>query len=351
MGALTPQFLMDLESRMQVVTENEYSRLTQNLWWQNLAKVRTTTASKEIIAWLLSTAQIYPEGKGGNIRFDDLLSTYTTMEPRFSGAGLKLNKAQFEDTDGQGVNLAAEWSSQIGAQIAYWPQEQVARFLMTAHQAGVFVGYDGKPFFAVDHPVNPYRTGVTFANLLTGTAGAGLNTGTTSPGALPIDESVSVEVALANLQKLFAYICSIKMPNGKQPRRLRPRFLLTPPGLTFRAVQLTQAKFIAQATAGGGAASADVEALIAALGYATPVQADELAGFEDDKTYFVACEQINSTQLGAITYLEREAYKILYYGSQTEAELDRRDEYEWHVKGRNGLGAGHPFLLFKVKGV
>jgi phage major head subunit gpT-like protein len=345
MPALTPSFLMDLESRMQVVTENEYSRLIQNLWWQNLAKVRPTTAGKEIIAWLLSTAKIYPEGKGGNIRFDDLVSTYTTMEPRFSGAGLKLNKAQFEDTDGQGLNLAAEWSSQIGAQIAYWPQEQVANFLMTAHLAGTFVGYDGKPFFASDHPVNPYRTGVTYANLFTGGPSGSY------PGALPIDDSVPVDTALANLQKLFAYIASIKMPNGKQPRRLRPRFILTPPSLTFRAVQLTQAKFIAQAASGGGAAPADVEALIAAMGYAAPVQADELAGFENDKTYFVACEQINSSALGAITYLEREPYKINYYGSQTEAELDRRDEYEWHAKGRNGIGAGHPFLLFKVKGV
>jgi len=351
MPALTPQFMMDLESRMQLLTENEYARLVQGLWWQNLAKVKTTTAGKEILAWLLSTAKIYPEGKGGNIRFDDLVSTYTTMEPKFSGAGLKLNKAQFEDTDGQGMNLAAEWSSQIGAQIAYWPQEQVADFLMHAHEAGTYVGYDGKPFFAVDHPVNPYRTGVTFANLLTGTAGVGGNSGTTSPGALPIDASVPVDTALLNLQRLFAYIASIKMPNGKQPRRLRPRFILTPPSLTFRAVQLTQAKFIAQLASGGGAASADVEALIQALGYAAPVQADELGGFEDEKTYFVACEQVTSSQLGAITFLEREPYKILYYGSQTEAELDRRDEYEWHVKGRNGMGAGHPFLLFKVKGV
>jgi phage major head subunit gpT-like protein len=345
MPALTPQYLMDLESRMQLVTENEYSRLLTGLWWQNLAKVRTTTAGKEILAWLLSTAKIYPEGKGGNIRFDDLVSTYTTMESKFSGAGLKLNKAQFEDTDGQGLNLAAEWSSQIGAQIAYWPQEQIADFLMHAHEAGTFIGYDGVPFFSTNHPVNPYRTGNNFANLLTGAPSGSY------PGALPIDASVPVDTALANLQKLFAYIASIKMPNGRQPRRLRPRFLLTSPGLTFRAVQLTQSKFIAQAASGGGAASADVEALISALGYAAPIQADELAGFEDDKTYFVVCEQVTGSQLGAITYLEREPYKILYYGSQTEAELDRRDEYEWHVKGRNGIGAGHPFLLFKVKGV
>jgi phage major head subunit gpT-like protein len=345
MPALTPQFLMDLESRMQLVTENEYSRLTQGLWWQSITKVRQTQAGKEILAWLLSTAQIRDEGKGGNIAFDDLVSTYTTMEPKMSGAGLKLFRPQFEDTDGQGLNLAAEWSSQIGAQMAYWPQEQAAYFLKNGHDVARFTGYDKKAFFATDHPVNPYRTTVTFANLFTGAASGPY------PGALPIDESVTAEKALENLQKLFAYIASIRMPNGAQPRRLRPRFLLVPPRLIFRAVQLTQAKFIAQAVAGGGAASADVEALISALGFAMPQQVDELAGFEDDRTYFVACEQITSSQLGALVYLEREAYKINYYGPQTDAELSRKDELEWHCKGRNGLGAGHPFLLFKVKAV
>ena len=349
MPAVTPRFMTDLETNMSVVSENEYNRLTQNLWWPEITKVRQTQAGREIISWLLSTAQIKDEGpKGGNIRFDDLVSMYTTLEPRFSGTGLRLTKQQFEDTDGQGINLAAEWSGQVGAQFAYWPQEQAANFLMTAHLAGRFTGYDGKPFFATDHPTNPFRTGAAFANVFTGAAVPA----TGYPGALPIDEpTVSADVALQNLQKAYGYIAGLKMPNGRQPRRLRPRFILAPPLLMPRLVQLTSAKFIAQSAAGGGAAPADIEAIIALLGYAAPVQADELAGFEDNRTFFIACEQITSSQLGALIYLEREPYSIKFYGPQTEAELDRRDEYEWHAKGRNGLGAGHPFLLFKVRAV
>ena len=331
MGALTPQFLLDLESRMQIITENEYGRLLQNLWWQNVAVRRTTEKAKEVLAWLLSTAEIRDEGpKGGNIAFEDLVTTQTTLEHRFSGAGLKLLKQQFEDTDGSGINLAAEWSNQIGAQMAYWPQLRVAEFLKNGHLFSYATSYDGKPFFATDHPVNPYKPeGLKYANLLTGAASGAY------PGALPLHAAddpttptnggVTVEGAQANLQKLYAYIASIRMPNGTQPRYLRPKWIITPPAMMFQLVMATQAKVIAQSTAGGGAAGVDVEAAIRSLGYAMPIQADELAGFENDTTYFVIAEQVSSSQLGGLVYLEREPFRINYYGPQTDAILNRAD--------------------------
>jgi hypothetical protein len=339
MAALTPTVLMNLESRMSVITENEYNRLTQtqNLWWKLITRTRTTEMARDIVTWLLSTAMISDEGKGGNIRFEDLVSQYTTIEHGFSGAGLKLTKAQLTDTDGGGFDLAGAWSSDIGAQMVYYPQRQASDFLKRGHLASIYKAYDGKPFFAVDHQVNPYRASAgTFSNLLS---------------ALPIDDSVSPETALQNLQKVYAAIAGVRMPNGVDPRYLRPVGLICSPRLMFRAVMLTGAKYIPMATAGGGAAPADVEAVIKHLAFSAPIQADELAGFEDDKTYFVVCEQLASSQLGAGIFTEREPYQINYYGPQTEAILNRADEFEWHCKGRNGYSAGHPFLLFKVKGV
>jgi phage major head subunit gpT-like protein len=344
MPALTPTNLVTLETRMSMLTENEYQRLSQGVWWPTVTKVRPTGAGKEILSWLLSTAKIHDLGKGGNLIFEDLVSETTEIEPRFSGDGLKLTRAQFEDTDGQGLDLAAAWSGQIGAQMAYWPQELATALLMNGEDITKVRAYDKKAFFAVDHPVNPYRPIQTFTNLFTGTATA------TSPGKLPIDESVTVDVALQNLQKLVAYVASMKMPNGTQPRRLRLKYLIVPPALLFRAVQLTQAKFIAQA-ASGGAGVGDVEALIASLGFALPIQADELAGFEGDKTYFAVCEQITDTELGGLIYVDREPFRINYYGPQTDAVLNRADDLEWHCKGRNAMSAGHPYLIFKVKGV
>jgi hypothetical protein len=345
MGALTPQLVASLETRMQTLTESEYAELVKGLWWQTITKVRPSTGLKEIITWLLSTAMIKDQGKGGNIGFGDLVSTYTEIENRYSGDGLRLTVAQLTDTyngikGGLGFDLAAQWSTDIGAQMAYWPQAQAAHFLKNAHNlagAGGYTGYDGKAFFATDHPYNPFNVGAgTYKNLFTG------------GDAADISSAVTVDVALDNMAKVFALIASIKQANGQQPRRLRPKAIICGPKLFPRAVQLTSAKIIAQA-ATGGAASADVEGFIKALGYATPICADELDGFESDTTWFVAAEQVTSRQLGAVIYLEREPFRINYYGNVDQAELSRKDELEWHCKGRNAIAPGHPFLLFKVK--
>jgi len=143
------------------------------------------------------------------------------------------------------------------------------------------------------------------------------------------------------------------MPNGDDPRMLRPSGILCSPKLFPRAVQLSNAKYIAQAAVTGGG-GADVEALIGALGYGQPIMASELAGFESDTTYFVICEQVTSSQLGGIVYLQREAFSTRYYtgrggGNGVDAILDRLDELEWHNSGRNVTAPGHPYAVFKCK--
>lgn len=335
---------MDLESRMSILTEREYERLNNNLWWQQIARMRPSTGRRDIILWLLSTAQIRDQGLGGNIHFDDIVSQTTEIENKFSGAGLKLQRAQLEDTDGGGVELAAQWSSDIGAYMSYWPQKQATDLLQKGHQIADYRAYTTKAFFAVDHPLNPFNSSAgTYANLLTGASSGSY------PGALPIDDAVTADVALTNLGKIMAHIAGIKMPNGIDPRFLRPKAILCNPRMFPRAVQITSAKFMA-AAATGGAAVADVEAVIKALGYATPIMVDELAGFESDTTFFVACEQLATSQLGAVIYTEREPYKINYYGTIDQAALNRSQELEWHCLGRNVISPGHPYLLFKCKG-
>lgn len=337
MPALTPRVVMDLESRMSIISEREYERLNANLWWPTVARMRPSSGRREIVMWLLSTAQIRDQGAGGNIHFDDLVSQTTEFENKYSGAGLKLTRAQLEDTDGGGMELAAQWSSDIGAYMAYWPQLGATDLLKNGENAALYTAYTTKAFFAIDHPLNPFnlQAGV-YANLLTGA------------NAFPIDDSLDIDDALVNLGRLCAYIASIKMPNGRDPRFLRAKTILCSPRMYPRVVQLTSAKFLAQ-VAGSGAGSSDVEAVIRALGFATPVQCDELAGFENDKTYFVACEQLSTSQLGAVIYSQREPYRINYYGTMDSAQLNRSQELEWHCLGRNNTAPGHPYLLMKCK--
>lgn len=336
MPALTPSFVMDLESRMRHIQENEYVDLAKELWWDLTTKTIKSGSRREIITWVLNSAELESTGKGGNIAFDNMTIVETEFESATAAKGLKLARQKFEDLDGNGVQLATEWSGQMGAQFAYWPQKQTAAALKAGHLA-TSKAYDGKPFFATDHPLNPVNDSPgSYANLFTG---------------VPIDASVTVDVALANLSTVFSNIASIKTPNGVDPRHLRPKAILAGPKLFPRTVQLTSAKFIAQAaTTGGG--SGDVEALISALGYGRPTKADELAGFESDTTYFVVAEQITRSQLGGLLYIDREPFTVRYYtgrggGTGVDAILDRADELEWHASGRNQLGYGHPYLIFK----
>jgi phage major head subunit gpT-like protein len=360
MPLITPTFVYDLETRMRRITENEYLRLSasERLWWQKVAKVITSGTRREIIWWVLSTAQLQDQGQGGNIAFDDMYVQSAEYVARTAGKGFKLRRQQFEDQDGNGVQLATEWSLQMGAQHSYWPQKSIAALMKVGEST---LAYDGKNFFAKDHPVNPFNLGAgTYANLFSGAAASTPATDPNDavyPGACPIDDSVTADVALANLAKVYSYIASIRMPNGNDPRGLRPAGIMAGPRLFPRAVQLSSAKFLAMA-AGAAAAqggSTDVEGLIKAMGYGMPIQADEFAGFESDTSYYVLAEQIGSSQLGALAYVDREAFSIRYYtgrggGNGVDAILDRADELEWHTSGRNVAAFGHPWLLFKVRG-
>jgi len=353
MPALTPSFLFDFESGMQIISENEYARMvaSDNLWWSEVVHKRTSGKKREIIAWLLQTASIRPQGKGGNLHFADMAAVSQEFDMLNAGEGLKLTRDQVEDNDGNGFDFAREWSAQMGAYMAYWPQKASAQLILNGG-AATSISYDGVPFFSpigAPHPVNPFNAAAgSYANWFTGAAVGSY------PGALPIDESVSVDVALKNIMLALSYIAGIKMPNGVDPRFLKARRLLVPSRLVARAQQLTNAKFIAQAAA-GGAGSSDISAIVNNWGFMQPIEVQEFSGLNatQDLTWYLACDQVTSTQLGALLYFDREPFAITYYtgqggGTGVDAQLDRMRELEWHVQGRNTAGYGHPYALFQA---
>lgn len=343
MGQLTPDFLLDLESRMRRIQSRAYDRLLSNLVWTRFAKQSTMTGRREILTWLLDTARIdYVNELGGETEFDTLVMQTTEIESKSATGGLKLNRNQLDDHDGGGVQLAAEWSRGIGQYAAYWPQKQVFKALREGESTSA---YDGSNFFATDHPVNPFDSSAgTYANIFTGPASGSY------PGALPIDDSVTVDVALENLGKAVAYIASIPMPNGEDPRHLRVEGIAGPPRMMNRLVQLTNAQIIAQAAASGGG-SANIESVVKHLGFTQPMQVDEFGaafGGEDD-SYYLLARDIGSDELGGVVYSEREPFSVIYHGTMTDAQLARANQLQWVTRGRNVVTMGHPFLIFKGK--
>lgn len=343
---------------MQVIAEQEYQRLSQpgNLWYNQVAKERPTGETrKQRLLWLLDTARIeYQDRLGGDVFFDELMVKDQEYEWRAATAGLTLNRFQMEDLDGGGVDQASEWARMMGAQGAYFPQAQIASLIRNGGVAGN-TAYDGLTFFNNAHLVNPLNSAAgTYANDLTGAASSTPATDpgdATYPGAVDISTAVTLDVALANLQKAIAYIRTIRMPNGSDPRMLRPKWLLGPPALTARLQQLTQAKFIAQASSSGGG-SADIEAVVAAFGLGTPLIADELAaGFTNgsDTTWYIVTEQMATSTLGGILWFNREPFSIIYNGQMTSAELARANTLQWTTRGRNLAAYGHPYHIFRCR--
>ena len=131
MGAVTPTFLHNLEARMEAIMSQEYQRLLQDMWWQEVATERPSVSKLDRLVWLLDTAMII-RLEEGSMQFEDLMAQYHEYESKFAGAGFKLTKQQLEDVyngmpGGEALELAGAWSRQIGFQSAYWPQHEVAK--------------------------------------------------------------------------------------------------------------------------------------------------------------------------------------------------------------------------------
>jgi hypothetical protein len=339
-------WLHDLEQNMRSITIDSYKSLLDKLWWQRVAAQKTSMAKEEVFAWLISTAQIKAM-ESGQADFEDMLSQYTTITNAFAAAGLSLKKEQLEDVfngipGGEGLQLARRWSADIGKQAAYWPQKLVADAIRDGAVAG-HTTYDGLVFFHAAHYVNGVDTADgTFANLLNPT---------TVGHATRIDAAVAMDAAIENLAAIRAYIATIPMPNGVDPRNLQVKAILHPPALRSRVVQLTSASLIAQAATGGGAGGADVSSVIRDWMLEKPLEAPELAaafGGTDTTYYVLAGEGPADDELGALVYQTREPFSVLYHGPEADAILARERELQWLSQGRNAVGYGHPYLLFRV---
>ena len=381
MPELTPSFVMQYERRMRAMTEVEYVRrlAAKNTWWNKVLRTIDIEGKSERVTWLLSTAFIEPVGPSGSgtISFEDLVTQSVEYPVMRHGKGIKVQRDQVEDLNGTGLNVLAEWSQQIGSDMAYYPQRLGAQLILNgAATDGTANAYDGLPFFSdnsAPHLNNPFKSGSgSYANWLHGSSSG------TYPGALAIDESVTVDVALQNLGKAISYVASLKMPNGIDPRFLTPAYVMAPPRMAPRLRELTKAKIIAQMANGSGGGGADVEALITGWGLGEPVIAQEFAAsttynFQvatanpttgvlstksatatgSDTSWYLVCQEMNTTQLGGLLHVMRKPFKVTYYsgdsgGTGLDAVLDRANELEYHVQGRMSVQYGHPYTIFRI---
>jgi len=328
---LTPEWLATFEDNMTLVSEQAYDGLAARLWYQVMTKRRTSDTKRERLSWMLDTAQITTLERG-EMNFEQLMSHQHEFEHDFAGRGLMLHRSEFEDKDANGINAATEWSRQIGAYMAWWPQMRVAQTLLANPNA-----YDGVPFFSDAHHVNPYlgAGAGTYSNDL---SGYDLTAGT-------------VDAAVQVLANALAYVRGgIPVPNGQAPRNLVPKAIVHPPMAAARIQQLTSAQYIAQAASSGGG-SGDISAVVRKFGLGEPVEAPELgAAFGgSDSTCYLVCTDVVNSDIGGLIYSVREDFQVLYNNDVDTPEFARTGWLQWLVRGRNTVTTGHPFAIFRLR--
>lgn len=385
-GALTPTFLFEIERRLRNIEEFEFARMLTSrvIWWNKVTRVSNITGKSERVTWFLSSAnirQVTPADgsfiNAGDITFEQLVTQTAEYFPALHTDGFKVAKNEILALDGTGLDALQTIISSWGALSAYYPQRLVAQIILNGQATdGSANAYDGVPFFqgnststafptVTGHPVNPLFTGYGgYANLMTGGSSGSY------PGACPIDDSVTFDVAVQNLAKFVAYIAGVSMPNGQDPRMLQAAHILHSPRMKVRVQQLTSAKFYG-AGASGGAGTQDMADAVGQIfdnSAGWPLEAMELAAARtytfkanngstktvsgSDTTFYIVTTENMTSQLGGILLTMFQPFKTTYYSGESgpstgiDAILDRSNLLEYHHQGSMAANYGHPYGLF-----
>ncbi len=330
MPKVTPTFLVGFETEVKGIVVDNWRRVIAELMWDRVMKVRPASTKTTILTWLLETARIYPEGNGGNKRFDDIVAASHSLDVEDFGAGLDLTKNEIEDnqlktTAGNvaALDYAAKWAKDVAASSAYHPQESLFK-LIKAGTTGLC--YDGLPFFSKVHTINPNGGGGLYSNIVENVPLI------VAPAGAQTEQDVRL-IARRNLGKVIAHIGKQRFLNGV-PRRLKPRALIVPSDLEDEARFLVGAGIIAQ--------NSNTVSQVAGL---EVVKAPELD--DEPANFYVGVEDMLDDEMGGFIYSERMPFGIQMYGPQTEAVLNRMKKFQWSMDGRNTATYGHPFLFYK----
>lgn len=332
---ITPQFIVTFETELKGLVTSNWDRVSANLVWDRFMKVRPSSTKTEILTWLLETAQIYPEGDGGNKRFDDMVAATMTYENAHAGAALELTRDEIEDNQMKdnptvgALDYASKWAKDIGAAAAYEPQKQLAKLILNG---GTDTCYDGHPFFYASHPINPNGGGGTYSNLI---------------DTVPIDfahlsgssEQDKLLEARRNLGKAVATVRKARFFNNV-PRYLVPTTLAVRSDEYDYANMVVNAGIIGQTSNTSAVDPKNPSRRLEVI--AMPELDDAAAG-----TYWIGVEDLLSDELGGFVWSEREAFFMRTFGPMDEAVLARMNLFQWLMDGRNTSLYGHPYMFYQ----
>lgn len=327
----TVNHVLNTQARLTKLFSDGYITVIKSgTTYQEIMSERPGEGAKQDFEWLLEQAEIYRlNSEGDGIRYDDMITQAHSVTHEDFGAGVPIKRNQFED---DAFGFAGDRMKSLGSRMALDPEYECIRMQL---QGESLKSYDNQAFYSKGHPVNPQKLSVgSYDNLIddmNDIDSSYLNN--TKPDLLATD-------AMAYLMAIYAYIRAIKMPNWTaalpKSRRLKPKFLRVPPGLTKRAIELTSADFI-------GATENVVKRFQLEV-----IEVPELA--VEPKSWYIDCEQGETPDLRPFVRFIRRQYELSQYTHLTQADLNEMNEIKWILRGRYGYMYGHPYQSFKMKG-
>lgn len=326
--ALTPTYLQNFETNLRFVMTNAWRRTLANLWWPRIMNVTSVANAVEYVEWMLETARIQPLGpKGSGMTYDPLCAISQTLRHDHFGNGLELFRSDIEDDM---IARAPKWADDTGSAQAYWPQRGLVQIIQNGISTtfsditGVTrpnTAYDGKAFFAVDHPINPYDVGQgIYSNRHAGTP-----------------------FTAENLARVVAYTEGIQHP-GAAP--MGPGSILTmfPSNYRYRASQALTAEWFSDVLNANAAA---MNVFKTAYQFEPPIIAPEL---NNEPTVWYLGIPANADAFDSpFIYVEREAFSVNMYSPIDQAALSRMNVFRWENRGRNGFAYGHPYRWHRME--
>ncbi|AUX87185.1 head protein [Acinetobacter sp. ACNIH2] len=279
-------------------TFNKSFSETEVTWTQVATKV-TSTGQSENYAWL---------GKFPKLR--EWIGEKVVK--RLEGHGYTVTNRAFESTvavhkheiaDGQLIGLPVIFAS-MGEESKSFPQDLVFEALTTGFKNKC---YDGKPFYAVDHPVGD-KDKNKFSNKLTAKL-----------------SWASLAEAEAGYGAARATMTGLKDENGRS-LKIKPNLLVVPPALETTAKALMTAAKFADGTENifKGTAEVLVE-----------------AGLETDSEWHL----LSTTKaIKPIIYQERQSPELLAQTDLNSDDVFMRGEHKFGVEARGEAGYGLPHL-------
>jgi len=325
MSFVTQKFLLGVNDRTKLVAANAYEATAKDLVWDCFGQIRDISGvgQEKIVAPIADDYLDFdvPEG------YLEESTSYTfSITPTVNFASRSKSVLRSQYTDGpEGAEIMALFGRQMGIAFARAPEDLV----ISAIKSNIVTEWDNLATFHASHLIHPKRPSQgTFSNIVT---------------SVPIDYSVSAGTALTNLSKAIQKMYEVPAPNGKVSQRLAPKYLVVPPALKKRALELTAADFL-----GATGGSDDVRSIVASNALTVKVLPELAAAAPfngSDTTYYLCAEWYG--EIGTFVIGQKEAFELVLFTPMSDSHADEQQKYNSRARGRIGIAGGMPQYTFR----